>query len=76
MINISVTSSVFVVGRLIIGINLCKLVGEDGGRYVSLDHVELTERALEVTGGAFNGAAEWLECSGVSGFLSHGRLKW
>ena len=55
---------------------MSKLVVQDGGRNVSLDHVELTERALEVGGGALYCAVEGLECSGMTGFLSHGRLKW
>ena len=76
LIKISVSGGVLVVGRLVVRIDLSKLVGKDGGRYVSLDHVKLAERALKVSGGAFDGTAEWLKGSGVSGFLSHGRLEW
>ena len=61
----------FVVTGSEVGISLRKLVVEDGAGNVSLDNVELTERALKVAGGAFKSTAEWLECLGVASLFSH-----
>ena len=69
--EICVTLWVFVITRSEVRINLSKLVVEDCAGNVSLDNVELTERAFKVACGTFNSTAEWLQRFGVASLLSH-----